>query len=85
MHSAAATAAGAYDPAPEFARIDTDVRARQDDAEVARKLQALEAACATDENLVPYILECARTYCTLFEIRHAMEKVFGSYKEPVFF
>jgi hypothetical protein len=40
MHSAAATAAGAYDPAPEFARIDTDVRARQDEAEVERGTKA---------------------------------------------
>jgi len=35
--------------------------------------------------VVPLILECARAYCTLYEIRAAMEEVFGSYKEPVFF
>ena len=46
---------------------------------------ALEAATGTGTNLVDPILECARAYCTLFEIREAMEKVFGSYKEPVFF
>jgi len=34
---------------------------------------------------VPRILDCARAYCTLYEIRHAMAEVFGSYKEPVFF
>ncbi len=62
-----------------------DLRQRRDDGDVERTLQALESACATDENLVPYILDCARVYCTLFEIRHAMENVFGSYKEPVFF
>ena len=27
----------------------------------------------------------ARASCTLYEIRYAMEEVFGSYKEPVFF
>jgi methylmalonyl-CoA mutase N-terminal domain/subunit len=62
-----------------------DLREGRDDAEVARTLAALEAACDTDENLVPHILECARAYCTLYEIRHAMEQEFGSYKEPVFF
>ena len=46
---------------------------------------ALQAACGIRENLVPHILACARAYCTLFEIREAMERVFGSYKEPVFF
>ena len=46
---------------------------------------ALTEACRGDENVVPYILDCARAYCTLYEIRAAMEEVFGSYKEPVFF
>jgi methylmalonyl-CoA mutase N-terminal domain/subunit len=31
------------------------------------------------------MLECVRAYCTLYEIRYAMEKVFGAYREPVFF
>ncbi|MBW3534666.1 MAG: hypothetical protein KY453_05525 [Gemmatimonadetes bacterium] len=57
----------------------------RDDAEVERTLKALTAAAAGDENLVPRILDCARAYCTLYEIRHAMEEVFGAYKEPVFF
>ena len=42
-------------------------------------------AAKGNENVIPHILDCARAYCTLYEIRHAMEKVFGSYKEPVFF
>jgi len=33
----------------------------------------------------PLILDCARTYCTLFEIRRALEDVFGAYRELVFF
>ena len=40
---------------------------------------------ARTENLVPHILDCARAYCTLYEIRAAMEEVFGAYREPVFF
>ena len=62
-----------------------DLRSRRDDAEVARTLGALTEACRGHENLVPRILDCARAYCTLYEIRHAMEEVFGAYKEPVFF
>jgi len=62
-----------------------DMRARRDDEAVASTLTALTEACRTDENVVPRILECARAYCTLYEIRAAMEEVFGSYKEPVFF
>jgi methylmalonyl-CoA mutase, N-terminal domain len=35
--------------------------------------------------VMPFILDCARAYCTLYEIRAAMEEVFGAYREPVFF
>ena len=61
------------------------LRATRDDALVKRRLADLTAAAATDANLIPYILDCARAYCTLYEIRAAMETVFGAYREPVFF
>ncbi len=56
------------------------------DGEVAKqRLDALRAAARTNENMMPHILDAARAYCTLFEIRAAMEDVFGAYREPVFF
>jgi methylmalonyl-CoA mutase N-terminal domain/subunit len=70
---------------PKQRRRMADLRARRDGAAVARTLAALTEACRGHENLVPRILDCARAYCTLYEIRHAMEEVFGPYKEPVFF
>ena len=51
----------------------------------SRRLTALKDAARTSENLIPYILDAARAYCTLYEIRAAMEEVFGAYREPVFF
>jgi methylmalonyl-CoA mutase N-terminal domain/subunit len=62
-----------------------ELRATRDAALVAGRLEALRSAARTDANLIPYILECARAYCTLYEIRAAMEDVFGAYREPVFF
>lgn len=62
-----------------------DVRAKRDSRVVTQRLDALRAAAKTDANVVPFILECARAYCTLFEIRAALEDVFGAYREPVFF
>jgi len=62
-----------------------DLRAARNDADVARALNELERSCTEGNNVVPGILDCARSGCTLYEIRHAMEKTFGSYKEPVFF
>ncbi len=61
------------------------LRAERDDEAVQRTLAALTAAAADGSNLVPKILDCARAYATLYEIRAAMEEVFGAYKEPVFF
>jgi methylmalonyl-CoA mutase, N-terminal domain len=61
------------------------MRAERDNAVVEKRLAALRAAAKTSENLMPYILDCARAYCTLYEIRAAMESVFGAYREPVFF
>ncbi|MFO8173963.1 MAG: methylmalonyl-CoA mutase family protein [Longimicrobiales bacterium] len=61
------------------------LRAERDAGRVEAALLALEKAAGTEENLVEPILECARAYCTLFEIRDAMERVFGSFREPVFF
>ena len=62
-----------------------DLREARDDSDVDRALDALETSCREGTNVVPGILDCARAGCTLYEIRHAMEKTFGSYKEPVFF
>ena len=61
------------------------MRAARDNDLVARRLDALRSAARGTGNLMPYILDCARCYCTLYEIRRAMEDVFGAYREPVFF
>ncbi|MFL5639503.1 MAG: methylmalonyl-CoA mutase [Gemmatimonadaceae bacterium] len=61
------------------------LRAERDNNLVEQRLGALRDAAKTSENLMPHILNCARAYCTLYEIRAAMETVFGAYREPVFF
>lgn len=61
------------------------MRAARDNDLVKRRLDELRDAAKTDANLMPFILDCARAYCTLYEIRAAMEDVFGAYREPVFF
>ncbi len=61
------------------------LRASRDQALVTARLDALRNAARGSDNVVPYILDCARAYCTLYEIRAALEDVFGAYREPVFF
>jgi methylmalonyl-CoA mutase N-terminal domain/subunit len=61
------------------------LRAARDNDLCTRRLDALRDAARAGTNVIPFILDAARAYCTLFEIRRAMEDVFGAYREPVFF
>lgn len=71
----------ARDQAEALAKL----RQTRDNAACEAKLARLRDAARGTENVVPFILDCARSYCTLYEIRAALEDVFGAYREPVFF
>ncbi|MFI5311073.1 MAG: methylmalonyl-CoA mutase [Gemmatimonadales bacterium] len=71
--------------AREQAQRLASLRTTRDNALCDARLGALRDAAAGKDNVVPFILDCARAYCTLFEIRRALEDVFGAYREPVFF
>ena len=61
------------------------LRAERDTALVEQRLDALRQAAESDHNVIAPMLDCARAYATLYEIRHALERVWGAYREPVFF
>ncbi|MDB4876084.1 MAG: methylmalonyl-CoA mutase, large subunit [Gemmatimonadetes bacterium] len=61
------------------------MRAERNDASCTEAIDRLREAARGSDNVFPHILECARRYCTLYEIRAALEDVFGAYREPVFF
>lgn len=61
------------------------LRETRDNARCQKALDGLRKAARGSENTMPHILEAARAYCTLYEIRAALEDVFGAYREPVFF
>ena len=61
------------------------MRATRDGALVGRRLAELTQAARDGRNVIPPMLDCARAYCTLYEIREALERVYGAYREPVFF
>jgi methylmalonyl-CoA mutase, N-terminal domain len=73
-------------------RVDREQKARlkklretRDNTRCTKALENLKKAARGTENTMPHILEAARAYCTLYEIRAALEEVFGAYREPVFF
>jgi methylmalonyl-CoA mutase N-terminal domain/subunit len=57
------------------------VRDRRDGGAVEESLRRLKAAAATDENLIPLMVDCARAQCTEGEIVVALQEVFGTYTE----
>ncbi len=61
-----------------------ELKKKRDRARVQSTLEALASAAATDQNLMPYILECVRAYATLGEMCDVLRRVFGTYEEPAF-
>jgi methylmalonyl-CoA mutase, N-terminal domain len=60
------------------------VRAERDNARVYETLGQLRYACANEQNVMPYLIDCAHAYCTLGEMTDVMREVFGLYQEPLF-
>ncbi|MDH3215093.1 MAG: methylmalonyl-CoA mutase family protein, partial [Candidatus Krumholzibacteria bacterium] len=61
------------------------LREERDNGAVRAKLEALETAAISDENVVPYLIDCARAYATEGEMTEVFKKVFGEYREPAYF
>jgi methylmalonyl-CoA mutase N-terminal domain/subunit len=59
------------------------LRARRDSYRMAGALQDLQAAAATDENLMPYLIDAVKAQATLGEVCAALKEVFGTYREPM--
>jgi len=75
------------DEAVERAQVDKlkKLRERRDKSRVEKSLRELEKKCDSNENLMPYVLECVMSYATLGEICGTMKKVFGEYRPPEVF
>jgi methylmalonyl-CoA mutase, N-terminal domain len=75
------------DGTPELRQRErlAQLRDERDEDRVQQALSALRAAGAREENVIEPMLDCVRAYCTLYEIRHALEDVYGAYREPIFF
>jgi methylmalonyl-CoA mutase N-terminal domain/subunit len=73
------------DPEGERRQLERLARLRRerDNVAVEERLSALRDAAQRTENLMPYILDAVRAYCTLGEICGILREVFGEYREPV--
>lgn len=62
-----------------------DIKSKRDQRKVDAALAGLLKACEGNENTMPHILECVKSYCTVQEICDVMRKVFGIYRDPGMF
>ncbi len=58
------------------------VRKERNKAKVEEALSKLERKAEKDENLVPSIIEAAKSYCTLGEICGVLRRIYGEYEAP---
>jgi methylmalonyl-CoA mutase N-terminal domain/subunit len=63
------------------------LRKERSNTAVHRSLDALERTAGEDQgkNLIPFIVECVKSYATMGETCSSLRKVFGEYKEPKLF
>jgi methylmalonyl-CoA mutase N-terminal domain/subunit len=62
------------------------VRRERDTAAVKTTLASLkEAAGASEENLMPRLIDCASAYCTVGEMVTTLKDVWGEFQQPVVF
>jgi len=60
-----------------------ELKSSRDNHKVKQTLEELKQKAATKENLVPYILQCVKAYCTLGEICKVLREIFGEYKPQI--
>lgn len=59
-----------------------DVRKKRNKTQTKKRLLDLKKAADEDQNLMPFILDCVKSYATLGEITDTLKEVYGEYREP---
>jgi methylmalonyl-CoA mutase N-terminal domain/subunit len=74
-----------HDPTLVKQQIKTlnKIKKTRDNKKVKNSLDKLHDMAKTDENLMPYIINCVRAYATVGEITTVLKGIFGEFKEPV--
>ncbi len=60
-----------------------EVKNSRKESEVQEKLKLLKNVADSDQNVMPFILDCVKNYATLGEICNQLREVFGEYKESI--
>jgi len=60
-----------------------EVKISRKENEVKEKLNDLKEAANSDKNVMPFILECVKSYATLGEVCDQLRDIFGEYKDSI--
>jgi len=73
----------------EWARLQIkrlkELKKDRDNKAVKNSLKALEKAAREEKNVMPYLLECCKSYATVGEMSNVFRDVFGEFVEPNIF
>jgi len=61
------------------------LRKERNNQKVEKNLHRLKKAAKGSENLMPYILDCIRSYATLGETCGLLREIYGEYEEPAIY
>ncbi len=57
-----------------------ELKINRDNEKAKRTLEILTNKCKGDDNLIPFIIDCVKSECTIGEITQAMKTVFGEHQ-----
>jgi methylmalonyl-CoA mutase N-terminal domain/subunit len=60
-----------------------EIKSQRDEGLVQKSLEILRDAAQEGKNVMPYLLDSVKEYCTLGEITRIFKEVFGTFKEPI--
>jgi methylmalonyl-CoA mutase N-terminal domain/subunit len=63
----------------------SELKKERDGSAVTASLKALEKAANNKENVMPYLVECCKSYATVGEMANVFRDCFGEYMEPNIF
>lgn len=80
-----------HEPQPELLRVDPELgrkqkerlqslRSQRNQQHVEQSLERLKQAAESTDNLMPYLLDCVRSYATIGEMCNVLRRVFGEYR-----
>lgn len=61
------------------------IKKKRDKRKTADTLRALKHAASGKDNIMPAILECVKSYCTIGEITDTLKSIYGAYEEKNIF